>query len=462
MARLFPLGRVRSLTAFRARRDEDTGVTARRNDSSSDTGLRRRVSLLGCALSIGLVAVVAPPVFADEDDARELKERTELLDEDLNEANSDLDEVSAELVRATGALRQAQTKLALAQRELADTRGELTAARSLDDQMQAELEQAEQELVDAEAAVEQTELRMVKLREEISDLLVSSYQYGSPGMASLDVILDGGDPNELSENLALADSVVGAQALTLDQLTADEVLLEVEKERVEELRDEVATKREAAAESLTRQTELTRQAAEQAAVVREIVATRSEAQQRAARAKQIELDRIARLEATRERVQNMLERLAARDQPGPVVDVDVEVDAKSTSYLSWPVQGAYVSSPYGMRMHPILNVYKLHDGTDFGIGCGEPVYAAADGEVVSAYYDAAYGNRVILANGTVNGDGVSTSYNHLTSDTVVVGKSVSRGELIGYVGTTGYSTGCHLHFMVYRNGATTDPMSWLS
>ena len=462
MARLFPLGRVRSLTARRARRDEDTGATARGCDPSPDTGLRRRVGLLGCALSIGLVAVVAPPVFADEDDARELNQRTEQLDRDLKQANSDLSEISSELVQATGALREAQSKLDLAQQALADTRGELTAARSLDDQMQAELERAEQELLDAETAVEKTEVRMERLRQEISDLLVTSYQYGSPGMASLDVILEGGDPNEVSENLALADSIVGAQALTLDQLAADEVLLEVEQERVEELRDEVAAKREAAADNLTRKTELTRQAEEQAAAVREIVATRSEAQQRAAKAKQVELDRIARLEAIRERVQNMLEDLAAKNQPGPVVDVVVDVEATSTSYLSWPVQGAYVSSPYGMRMHPILGVYKLHDGTDFGIGCGEPVYAAADGEVISAHYDAAYGNRVILANGTVNGDGLSTSYNHLTSDTVGVGQSVRRGELIGYVGTTGYSTGCHLHFMVYRNGATTDPMSWLS
>jgi murein DD-endopeptidase MepM/ murein hydrolase activator NlpD len=115
-----------------------------------------------------------------------------------------------------------------------------------------------------------------------------------------------------------------------------------------------------------------------------------------------------------------------------------------------------------MRMHPILRVYKLHDGTDFGAACGTPIYAAADGQVVSAYFDGAYGNRVILANGTVSGTSLATSYNHLTSDTVSIGQSVKRGQVIGYAGTTGYSTGCHLHFMVYRNGATTDPMAWLS
>lgn len=297
---------------------------------------------------------------------------------------------------------------------------------------------------------------MAHLRDDVSDLLVSSYQYGSPGMASLDVILAGGDPNQLSENLALADSVIGAQTLTLDQLTADQVLLQVEQERVEELRDEVAAKREAAAENLTYRRELTREARRLAAEVRAIVATRSKAQQRMARAKQVELDRIAELEASRERVGVMLRRLARADQPGP------DVDAPSTGFLSWPVESGYITSPYGMRLHPILDIRKLHDGTDFGVACGSPVYAASAGTVISTYYDPAYGNRVILANGTVRGAGLSTSYNHLTSDVIRVGESVRRGEPIGFSGTTGYSTGCHLHFMVYVNGRTTEPMGWLS
>ena len=114
-----------------------------------------------------------------------------------------------------------------------------------------------------------------------------------------------------------------------------------------------------------------------------------------------------------------------------------------------------------MRMHPILHVWKLHDGTDFGAACGTPVYAAAAGTIVSEYYDSAYGNRVIMNHGIVNGISLSTSYNHLTSMVAGVGEHVERGELVAYSGTTGYSTGCHLHFMVYVNGATTDPMGWL-
>jgi murein DD-endopeptidase MepM/ murein hydrolase activator NlpD len=114
-----------------------------------------------------------------------------------------------------------------------------------------------------------------------------------------------------------------------------------------------------------------------------------------------------------------------------------------------------------MRLHPILHVYKLHDGTDFSASCGTPVYAAADGTVLTQYFNEGYGNRVLIDHGYVQGVSLSTSYNHLTSFALTPGSQVSRGQVIGYAGTTGYSTGCHLHFMVYVNGRTVDPMTWL-
>jgi murein DD-endopeptidase MepM/ murein hydrolase activator NlpD len=125
------------------------------------------------------------------------------------------------------------------------------------------------------------------------------------------------------------------------------------------------------------------------------------------------------------------------------------------------VGDTYITSSYGMRTHPILNVYKLHDGTDFGAACGSPVYAAASGRIMSEYYNAGYGNRIILDHGFVRGVSLQTSYNHLTSFVASPGEQVQKGELIGYAGTTGYSTGCHLHFMVYVNGYTADPVNWL-
>ncbi len=120
-----------------------------------------------------------------------------------------------------------------------------------------------------------------------------------------------------------------------------------------------------------------------------------------------------------------------------------------------------ITSPYGMRVHPLTGVYKLHSGTDFGAACGTPVYAAYPGTVDSAGYAGAYGNRIEISHGNVNGMDVTTTYNHLSAFSSSPGQSVAAGDLIGRVGTTGSSTGCHLHFEVLVNGNFTDPMAWL-
>lgn len=118
-----------------------------------------------------------------------------------------------------------------------------------------------------------------------------------------------------------------------------------------------------------------------------------------------------------------------------------------------------ITSPFGMRLHPIRKVMRLHSGQDFASGCGNPVRAAEDGEVVSAGYNGGYGNIVVVNHGLINGESVATAYPHLSGFAKTSGP-VSRGEVIGYEGTTGSSTGCHLHFEVRVNGSAVDPMGW--
>lgn len=124
--------------------------------------------------------------------------------------------------------------------------------------------------------------------------------------------------------------------------------------------------------------------------------------------------------------------------------------------LRRPVGGP-VTSPFGLRVHPVTGVRKLHDGTDFGVPCGTPVHAAASGTVVSLGFNAAYGNRVILK----HGGGLKTSYNHLSGESVGVGDRVVMGAVVGHSGSSGLSTGCHLHFMVDKAGQPVNPMSYL-
>ncbi|GAA2079209.1 hypothetical protein GCM10009821_19100 [Aeromicrobium halocynthiae] len=150
-----------------------------------------------------------------------------------------------------------------------------------------------------------------------------------------------------------------------------------------------------------------------------------------------------------------LERLG-RGQRVRLVDPDGPPPRPATagdgSFLR-PVGGP-VTSPFGMRVHPVTGVRKLHDGVDLGAPCGTPVQAAAAGTVVLRERHPAYGWRVVLD----HGDGTRTGYTHLQAFAVVVGQRVEAGTRIGSVGTTGLSTGCHLHFMVERDGAPVDPM----
>jgi murein DD-endopeptidase MepM/ murein hydrolase activator NlpD len=124
--------------------------------------------------------------------------------------------------------------------------------------------------------------------------------------------------------------------------------------------------------------------------------------------------------------------------------------------LSWPVSGP-VTSPFGWRIHPILGYKKFHTGIDIGVGYGVPIHSAAAGTVIYATWMGGYGNVIIVD----HGNGLSTLYAHQSSLAVGSGARVARGQTIGYVGSTGFSTGPHLHFEVRVNGNPVDPMGYL-
>lgn len=122
----------------------------------------------------------------------------------------------------------------------------------------------------------------------------------------------------------------------------------------------------------------------------------------------------------------------------------------------WPLPAAnnVVTCKYGMRTHPITGVYKLHTGVDLRATKGTNIYAANNGTVTTATYNKAYGNYVVID----HGGGVATLYAHMSKLNVSKGQKVTQGTVIGLVGSTGYSTGPHLHFEVIRNGKYTNPI----
>ena len=124
-----------------------------------------------------------------------------------------------------------------------------------------------------------------------------------------------------------------------------------------------------------------------------------------------------------------------------------------------PVAGR-ITSGFGKRFHPVLRIWKLHDGTDYGAPCGSPIRAPQAGRVSAVYVSAGYGNRLMIDHGVIDGRHVITGFNHASGYVVDVGQHVGRGQVIGYVGSTGFSTGCHLHLMLWLDGGLRNPATY--
>ncbi|MGD0154098.1 MAG: peptidoglycan DD-metalloendopeptidase family protein [Thermacetogeniaceae bacterium] len=129
---------------------------------------------------------------------------------------------------------------------------------------------------------------------------------------------------------------------------------------------------------------------------------------------------------------------------------------QGTGRLVWPVRGP-ITSPFGMRIHPITHRYSGHTGIDIGVAYGTSIAAADGGTVIFAGWNDAYGNMTVID----HGGGIATMYAHQSNQLVSVGDHVRQGQIIGKVGSTGWSTGPHLHFEVRVNGTPVNPMNYL-
>jgi murein DD-endopeptidase MepM/ murein hydrolase activator NlpD len=426
------------------------------------TRVRGAVVVLSLSLLTGTAA--APLAAADDLEAKKHK-----VERKVNAAHDDLDESSAQVRQAAAALASAQTRLGTAQAQLAQTRGELAAAEVLDHQMQAKLVAAIARLEAARADLHAGRVKVVEQQRTLGQIVVQNYQTGDPSLMGLSMVLTSQDPTELTGQLNSVQNVIDKESVVLDRLEATRALLTVQELEVETARAQVAKKRKAAAKNLARKQALESQAEAAEASVQNLVALRADAQQEAQKAKAADLAQLRNLEQERDRIAAVLKRRAdeARRRAaaaaaragavGPVLGDGGPV--ASNGFLNYPVQGS-VTSPFGWRTHPIYGYRSLHDGIDFGAACGTPIRAAADGHVLEEYFQTAWGNRIIIDHGIHDGVSVATISNHLSGYAVSAGASVKRGQIVGYVGTTGWSTGCHLHYTVLQNGTPVNPQNW--
>ncbi len=400
------------------------------------------------------------------------------------------------------AVDQAQGRLQAAQAALAKTQRELKAARAKDVKMAAKLKKAKADLAAAKAAVIAGQARLDAKKATAGEMVRDQYQKQT-NLLPLAILVESGSTADLQTRIQWSTTMFDTTAAEITELNEIQRQLDAEKARQAELEAQVAADRKEAAANLKVKKSLELRAQQQTANVAALVRQRQAVENAAAADVANDKRQYAQLTRERATVEQRIaariakakaERRAAAHRAAVKAAAAARKAAKaakaaraskqstrrsssssatprrslggssssgsSASHgFSYPVS-APITSPYGMRFHPVLHYWKLHDGTDFGAGCGAAIRAPHSGRVAERYYNAGYGNRLMIDHGYIDGTYVTTGFNHAIRYTVRVGQHVRKGQVIGYVGTTGYSTGCHLHLMVWKNGRVVNPMSW--
>ena len=438
-------------------------------DRASARTPRRGIAILTailCAVALATSSAAAVPTGSDPG-----KEKRK-VDAQVDQLKNQLDETSADLSAAYTALQTTQNKLPAARTVLEKAQNAAAAADRANSVAAQELEAARASEKKAEDKLASTTTAVASSRTRVAQFAAQIYQ--EQGFGQLDMALSSTDPQQFADRIALVDTVMDVQSQTMDRLSTEKASLTALEDHLSALRADSADKKKQAEAALARAQSARDAAAKAKADLDALAATQTAQAATVAGKLAAEKARLASMQAEQNRLHKILVQRAAAARRAEAARRAAARKKHSSSsggggggggtsshgYLSRPVKTGWVSSEFGMRFHPILHYWRLHSGRDYAVPCGTPVYAAASGTIISAGWGGGYGNRVVIDHGYVSGVGLATTYNHLTRF-VRTGGHVRRGQLIAYSGTTGSSTGCHLHFETLDNGNFVDPRKWL-
>ena len=414
-------------------------------------------------LAVPAVVVTAPTAVADD-----VTSRSKDLDRQMTELRESLEGARSDFVEAAVALKRSEANLVTARAALADAQQKLAEATARDAELAAQLTVAQAEERKAERDLASQSKEEADTRKALGQIARSAYVGNQ--VTGLSIVLQAESAEQLTDRLAVAGAALRAQNGAIERLAVQQAEMRARSSKLTAVRAQVAElkrqsaivveeRRTAQAAAATAEAEVSTLVVEQQGAVTTLQGKIDDERQRldALSAEQAKLKAIlvARAKAAAEAAKR---RAAQRKKASGGSGASEDTGSRG-GVLGYPASGR-ISSRFGMRYHPILHISRLHSGTDFAITCGTPVYAAADGEIIQAGWAGGYGNRVVIDHGYVRGVGLASTYNHL-SRIARGGGQVSRGQLIGYSGTTGLSTGCHLHFETLANGEYVDPLGWM-
>ena len=439
----------------------------------SSRSLRRPLSLLAAAaiLAAGmLTGPVVSPASAEGSKDEKIAERAE-VDQQLEDLRIELNDVNDDLADTYLALAETELLIPQAQQDLEDARVALGEAQEEDRKVGERLTEAEEEERRLSGEVETGQEEVDRSDDELATVALSAYKGG--GMPSpSSVYVGNSSPQDAVDRSMNYRLTMASQGTRLDSLRTDQSVTENSAERLSAVREEIKQLKIDAEDALER----TRVAEEEATEAKneldalyetqktqrddlEAKKTKYEGDQKSLETRSSTLD--DEIEELAEQEREREERLKAQQQQkSSGGSAPVAGSANTGGGWVYPVN-ARLNSNFGWRVHPIYGTKKLHAGVDFPVACGVPVGAAHSGRVIARTYNSGAGNKLIVSHGIMNGRLVTTSYHHLQGFAKPVGAQVSAGETVGYVGTTGSSTGCHLHFETHEDGNAVNPAKFL-
>jgi murein DD-endopeptidase MepM/ murein hydrolase activator NlpD len=412
------------------------------------------------AVLVGLTA--AGPASGDplDDQKAALQQQKQQQEQARSDAEAALEGISAEYQQTALDLQAVEAQLPGAQAELAAAEQTLAGFEREAALIAARLQDAEDQQTSITDTITADSARAEEIRTQMRQMAREAYQSG-PSMSGLSIVVGAQSVDDFVEQYGLASTAQRAQNQVLDdlaQIDADnkssQARLTAVQDRISDLKDEADAKVDQAEQA--RQVAADRQAEVQDLISQQTAKKATLESQKAAA--QAEVDKI---DAERASVESQLAEIARQQQAAAAANGggSTRPGTVTGAIFSNPtsINPIYVTSEYGMRLHPILGYVRLHAGIDLRTYCGTPIYAAKAGTVQWAQWRNGFGNQVMVDHGLVNGSSLMTSYNHMTSFVVSGGQKVDAGTLLGYSGNTGTSAACHLHFEVYVNGSTVNP-----
>lgn len=423
----------------------------------------RKLTACAIGVSVALGGFAAPA--AAKDDVQQQKSRT---DQKVKNLMNRFEDLSKDLATSYAKLQDAKKRLPGARDSVKSANAALDSAKEKDRELAGRLDDARAAQQQATDALKASKKSIEKNRDGVAKMARRAYRNG--GVSSNTAIwLQASQGTDMVGAVSMVSSAVQAQSNVLVKLEQERAVKRNARARLVAVRAKIADLKKQSAANVVVRAAAQHKAEQVAADLSDLVDTTKHESAKLAAAKSSTKHRLSTerqeqkdLAAKILKQQRADRRAKTYADSGPSNSSSVSGSSSSSGkYLANPAPGYPVTSNFGWRYHPIYHTRKLHAGTDFGVPCGTTVHAAAPGRVMSAGYRTGAGNEVVINHGTVQGGQLATAYKHNTRLLVHAGQRVSRGQAISISGTTGWSTGCHLHFEVLRNGQYTNPLNWL-